>query len=299
MERTELLVIGGGAAGMAAALAAAGTGHSVLLCERSERLGGVLGQCLHNGFGLSVFREDLTGAEYAARCIAALDGSGVRVRTGTSVVSLAPDRTALLSGRDGVRRVAFERCILAAGCRERTAGSIGIAGTRSAGVFTAGTAQRLENIDHRSVGSRIVILGSGDVGQIMARQFVRSGRMVVAMVEQRDRVGGLARNRRECLEAYDIPVLLRSTVDEVLGTGRIRGVTIRDLDTGARRELACDALVTAVGLIPDRALCRDVLIDGQLPPWLRLCGNCENVHDIVDSVTREAERLGAEPWDGG
>ena len=297
MERTELLVIGGGAAGMAAALAAARAGRSVLLCERSDRLGGVLNQCLHSGFGLSVFREDLTGPEYAARCVAALDGSGVRARTGTSVVSLAPDRTALLSGRDGVRRVQFARCILAAGCRERTVGSLGVAGTRPAGVFTAGTAQRLENVDHRSVGSRIVILGSGDVGQIMARQFARSGRTVVAVVEQREQVGGLARNRRECLEAYDIPVLLRSTVDEILGAGHICGVMVRHLDTGARERLDCDALVTAVGLIPDRALCRDVLSGGELPPWLRLCGNCESVHDIVDSVTREAERLGAEPWD--
>jgi len=298
MERTELLVIGGGAAGMAAALAAARSGRSVLLCERDDRLGGVLNQCLHRGFGLSVFREDLTGPEYAARCVSALDGFGVRVRTGTSVLSLSPDRTALLSGRDGVRRVGFARCILAAGCRERTVGSLGVAGTRPAGVFTAGTAQRLENVDGLSVGSRIVILGSGDIGQIMARQFVRSGRTVVAVVEQRDHVGGLARNRRDCLEAYAVPVLLGATGDEIMGTGRISGVMVRHLDTGRRERLDCDALVTAVGLLPDRALCRDVLADGQLPPWLRLCGNCESVHDIVDSVTREAERLGAALWDG-
>ena len=296
MERTDLLVIGGGAAGMAAALSAAETGHAVLLCEKDERLGGILNQCVHRGFGRAVFTRDLTGREYAAEYAGRFPCPGVRVLTGTAVLSLSPDRTALLSGRDGLRRVGFERCVLAAGCRERSPWSQGIAGTRPAGVFTAGAAQRLENVDGLRVGSRIVILGSGDVGQIMARQFAQSGREVAAVVEQADRVGGIARNRRECLEAYDIPVLLRSTVDEILGTGRIRGVTVRDLDTGERREIACDTLITAVGLIPDRVLCRDVMDGGMLPGWIRLCGNCESVHDIVDSVTREAEALGASLW---
>ena len=294
MERFDLLMIGGGAAGLAAALSAAETGRTVLLCEKDERLGGILNQCLHQGFGRAIFEKDLTGPEYAALYVERVQRSGVRVLTGVCVLSLSPDRTALLSGRDGLRRVGFERCILAAGCRERTPWSLGIAGTRPAGVFTAGTAQRLENIEGLRVGERIVILGSGDVGQIMARQFIRSGR--VAVVEQMDHTGGLARNRRECLEAYDIPVLLRSTVDEILGMGRIRGVAVRNLDTGERRELACDALVTAVGLIPAQSLCRDVMVSGQLPDWLRLCGNCESVHDIVDSVTREAEALGASLW---
>ena len=296
MEAFDLLVIGGGAAGMAAALAAAGTGRRVLLCEKDARLGGILNQCIHRGFGRAVFGKDLTGREYAAEFLSKMELSDVLVHTGTTVLSLSPDRTALLSGRDGLHRVRFERCILAAGCRERTLGSLAVAGTRPAGIFTAGTAQRLENVDGLRVGSRIVILGSGDIGQIMARQFVQSGREVVAVVEQMDHVGGLPRNRRECLEACAVPVLLRSTVDEVLGSGRIQGVMVRNLDTGSRRELACDTLVTALGLIPDQSLCRDVLAEGKLPSWLRLCGNCESVHDIVDSVTKEAETLGAELW---
>ena len=151
----------------------------------------------------------------------------------------------------------------------------------------------MENLNGQRVGERIVILGSGDIGQIMARQFAQNSRKVVAVVEQMDHVGGLARNRRECLEAYHIPVLLRSTVDEILGTGRIRGVVVRNLDTGERRALECDTLITAVGLIPEQTLCRNVTEDGQFPDWLRLCGNCDSVHDIVDSVTREAEALGA------
>lgn len=296
MERFDLLVIGGGAAGMAAALSASEMGRRVLLCEKDDRLGGILNQCLHHGFGRSIYEKDLTGQEYAAEYIRRIQGSGVYVLTCTSVLSLSPDRTALLSGREGLRRVGFDRCILAAGCRERTFWSLGIAGTRPAGIFTAGTAQRLENIDGRRVGERIVILGSGDIGQIMARQFAQSGREVVAVVEQMDHVGGLARNRRECLEAYHIPVLLRSTVDEILGTGRIRGVMVRHLDTGERRALECDTLITAVGLIPEQTLCRNVTVDGQFPDWLRLCGNCDSVHDIVDSVTREAEALGASMW---
>ena len=296
MEHVDLLVIGGGAAGMAAAVSASKMGRRVMLCEKDERLGGILNQCVHSGFGRSVLGKDCTGIEYAAEYSARLRASDVQIRTGTTVLSLSPERTAVLSGRDGLQRVSFERCLLAAGCRERAPWSLPIAGTRPAGVITAGTAQRLENIDGLKVGGRIVILGSGDVGQIMARQFAQTGREVVAVVEQMDHVGGLPRNRRECLEAYHIPVLLRSTVDEILGTGRIRGVMVRDLDTGERREYSCDTLVTALGLIPDRTLCRDLSEDGALPGWLRLCGNCESVHDIVDSVSREAEILGAELW---
>ncbi len=296
MEHVDLLVIGGGAAGMAAAVSASKTGRRVMLCEKDERLGGILNQCVHNGFGRSVLGKDCTGVEYAAEYAARVKASDISVRTGTTVLSLSPDRTAVLSGRDALLRISFERCLLSTGCRERTPWSLPIAGTRPAGVFTAGTAQRLENVDGLKVGSRIVILGSGDVGQIMARQFAQTGREVVAVVEQMDHVGGLARNRKECLEDYHIPVLLRSTVDEILGAGRVSGVMVRDLDTGKRRELSCDTLVTALGLIPEQTLCRNVLTDGELPGWLRFCGNCECVHDIVDSVTREAEILGAELW---
>ena len=292
METYDVLIVGGGAAGMAAALSAAERGRRVLMADRETELGGILNQCLHAGFGRHIFGEDLTGLEYGRRYAAAVAASDVEVRLGTEVLSLREDRTALLSARDGLRRVGFARCVLAAGCRERPLGALDVAGTRPAGVFTAGTAQKLVNVGHYAVGSQIVILGSGDVGQIMARQFVQSGRRVVAMVEQAAALGGLARNRRACVEAYHIPVLLRTTVDEVLGEKRVRGVVLRDLDSGARRTLECDTLVTAVGLVPDRALCAGL---GDPPPdWLHLSGNCAFVHDIVDSVTEEALALGAE-----
>lgn len=292
MERFDILIVGGGAAGMAAAISAAECGRRVLLADREAAPGGVLNQCLHSGFGLHIFGEDLTGTEYARRYAEKLAQSDVAVWTGAEVLSLREDRTALISGRDGLKRVGFDRCVLAAGCRETPIGALNVAGTRPAGIFTAGTAQKLVNVGHYSVGSEVVILGSGDVGQIMARQLVQSGRRVVAMVEQASELGGLARNRRECVEAYRIPVLLRTTVDEVLGEGRVSGVMLRELDTGRRRALSCDTLITAVGLVPDRALCRGLAPDGALPDWLRLAGNCDYVHEIVDSVTKESCALG-------
>ena len=293
MENYDVLIVGGGAAGMAAALAAAEKGRRVLLADREPALGGVLRQCVHSGFGRHVFGEDLTGVEYGRRYAEAVAASFVTVWTGAEVLTLTPERTALISSRAGLWRVGFAACVLAAGCREKPLGALNIAGTRPAGVFTAGTAQKLMNIGHCAVGREIVILGSGDVGQIMARQFVQSGRNVVAMVEQADSLGGLARNRRDCVEAYHIPVLLRTTVEEVLGAGRVRGVVLRDLDTGARQTLSCDTLVTAVGLVPDRALLEGLPGSDPLPDWLHVSGNCDYVHDIVDSVTKEALILGA------
>ncbi len=294
MEHYDILTVGGGAAGMAAALSAAEKGRRVLLCERAAALGGVLNQCLHRGFGRAWYGEDLTGVEYGGRFAARLAHSDVTVCTGAEVLSLSPERSALISGRAGLFRVSFDRCVLSAGCRERPIGALPVSGTRPAGVFTAGTAQMLLNVGHYSIGAAAVILGSGDVGQIVARQLVQSGHSVVAMVEQADRLGGLARNRRECVEAYHIPVLLRATVEQVHGAGRVSAVTVRHLDTGARETLECDTLITAVGLVPDRALCRGLESGGALPDWLHLAGNCAFVHDIVDSVTAEAMALGAE-----
>ena len=294
MEQFELLVVGGGAAGMAAALAAAGKGRSVLLAEREPELGGILKQCLHMGFGRSYYGQDMSGVEYARRFIAEMAGVSITLCTGTEVLELRADRTALLSGRDGLRRVGFASCVLACGCRERGLDALRVAGTRPAGVFTAGTAQKLMNIGHYSIGREAVILGSGDVGQIVARQLVRSGRRVVALVEQNAALGGLPRNRRDCVEAYHIPVLLRTTAEEILGSGRISGVALRDLETGRRWEQACDTLIIATGLIPERALAERLTGGGPLPAWLKLCGNCDYVHDIVDAVTREGLALGAQ-----
>lgn len=293
MEHYKLLIIGGGAAGMAAAIAAkeAGCG-SVLLVERDERLGGVLPQCLHHGFGLARFHEDLRGAEYAERFLSPLAECGALIETGCAVLDIAADRTVLLSSAKGLRRVSFDHCILAAGCREKPAGALGLAGTRPAGVFTAGTAQRLMNSGGCSIGEHIVILGSGDIGQIMARQLIESGRRIVLMAEIRDTLGGLARNRRDCIEAYSVPVRLRSTVTELHGFPRLTAVTLRNLADGTDELIPCDTLITALGLIPERELIAPLLQSGSLPAWLHLTGNCEKVHDIVDSVTAEAEALG-------
>ena len=294
MERFELLIVGAGAAGMAAAVGAARAGaQRVLLADRNEVLGGILPQCIHSGFGLSYYHEDLTGPAYAARCAAALAETATEVRLGTAVLELRTDRTALLSGRGGVERVAFDRCLLCCGAWERPLGALPVIGTRPAGVFTAGQAQKLVNLGGYDVGRRIVILGSGDVGQIMARRFSLLGREVVAMVEQNAAPGGLARNRKQCLEAFHIPLRLRSTVTEVHGEGRVSGVTVKHLDSGETEELACDTLVVAVGLIPERELALPLLSSGAPPDWLGFAGNCDFIHEIVDAVTVQALALGA------
>ena len=288
----DLLVIGGGAAGMAAALSAEKAGAKrILIAEREDAPGGILRQCIHNGFGLGYFREDITGPEYAARFIQKLGSSGVELRCGTTVLELREDKTALLSSEGGIEEIAFRSCILATGCRERAIGSLPVSGTRPAGIFTAGTAQRMVNLMGLDVGQRIVILGSGDIGMIMARRFSILGKEVVAMVEQRSSPGGLARNIKNCIEAYSIPVLTRSTVVRVHGQGRISGVTVRSLDSGEESLISCDTLIVSVGLIPERELLSGF---SELPDWLRLCGNCDYVHEIVDSVTTQAESVGRE-----
>jgi NADPH-dependent 2,4-dienoyl-CoA reductase/sulfur reductase-like enzyme len=292
MEQFDLLVVGGGAGGMAAALAACETGHRVALAEQTGQLGGVLCQCLHRGFGRGYFGEDLTGPEYAARFTQRMARSPVTVWCNTAVVALHPDQTALLAGPGQVRRVGFKTCILAAGCRETPIGALPVSGTRPAGIFTAGQAQQLVNLGHYALGREIVILGSGDIGQIMARQLTLQGGRIVAMVEKRDTPGGLLRNRRECLQAFHIPLLLRSTVAEIRGSGRIQSVVVRQIDTGAQTELRCDTLITALGLIPDQTLAEELKKTGRLPDWLYLCGNCDTVHEIVDSVTWQALEIG-------
>lgn len=219
--------------------------------------------------------------------------SPVDVRTGTAVLRLRADKTALLSGAQGLLTVRFGRCILCTGCRERPLSSLPVGGTRPAGIFTAGQAQKLVNLGGYDIGQDIVILGSGDIGQIMARRFTLLGKRVAAMIEIRDTLGGMARNQKECVRAFHIPVILRATVDEVLGTGRICGVMVRHLADGRRERISCDTLITALGLIPERELVRGLETEGRRPEWLSLCGNCEHVHEIVDSVTMQAEQLGA------
>lgn len=288
MNKYDLLVIGGGAAGMAAALSARESGaEKVLICERESFPGGILRQCIHNGFGLGYFHEDLTGPEYAARFISRLETSDIEFRGDTTVLELRKDRTALISSLGTVEELAFDKCLLATGCRERAIGSLPVSGTRPAGVLSAGTAQKMVNLMGLDIGQRIVILGSGDIGMIMARRFTLLGKEVIAMVEREEAPGGLARNVKNCIEAYNIPVLTRSTVTKIHGKGRVSAVTVKNIESGEETFIACDTLIVSVGLIPERELLADF---AEIPSWLALCGNCEKVYEIVDSVTVQSEK---------
>ena len=290
MRSVKLLVVGAGAAGISAAAAAWDAGcRDVLLLDRAQSPGGVLPQCLHEGFGLTAFGRELTGPEYAARLAEKLAATGVVFLPGTEVLSVSPDRTAVLSRRGAVEQLRFERMILAAGCRERSIGSLGLAGTRPAGIFTAGEAQERINLRCQDLGDEILILGSGDLGMIMARRFTLEGKHVIAVLEQEARYTGMARNYHRCIEAFSVPLRCRMTVREIHGEGRIRGVTAGHLDSGEREFVACDTLVTALGLIPERDLVRGLEDSG----WLSLAGNCSRVHDIADSAAAEGASAGA------
>lgn len=292
MNKYDLLVIGGGAAGMAAALSACEAGaEKILIAEREARPGGILRQCIHKGFGLGYFHEDLTGTEYAERFIERLEKSEAEFRGDTTVLELRKNRTALLSSAGKVEEVSFSRCILATGCRERAIGSLPVSGTRPAGVLSAGTAQKMVNLMGLDIGRRIVILGSGDIGMIMARRFSLLGKEVAAMVEKEAAPGGLVRNVKNCIEAYNIPLLTHSTVTEIHGRSRVEAVTVKNLLSGESRRIDCDTLIVSVGLIPERELIADF---DELPCWLSLCGNCEKVYEIVDSVSFQAESAAKE-----
>lgn len=287
--KTELLIVGAGAAGIAAALAAWEAGcRDILLVDRRERPGGILPQCLHEGFGLAAYGAELTGPAYADRITERLAHTGVRLALGTDVLTVRGDKTAVLSDRSGLTELRFERLILASGCRERSIGSLPVAGTRPAGIFTAGQAQEMMNLRGQDVGREVLILGSGDLGLIMARQLVLAGKHVIAVIEQGPRCGGMARNYRRCIEPYQIPLRCRTTVSALHGERRLRGVTLRNLDSGAEELLPCDTLVTALGLIPERELVRGL---GD-PDWLSYVGNCHRVHDLADSAAAEAEAIG-------
>ena len=239
------------------------------------------------------FGEELTGPQYAARYQDKLTASDVEIMTGTSVIRLSEDGSGLLSGEGcGLLEVRAKAVILASGCRERPIGALPVTGTRPSGIFTAGAAQKLVNLGGYDIGNRFVILGSGDVGLIMARQLKLQGKEVLAVLEKESRCGGLERNRRNCLEAHHIPLRTRCTVSEVHGRGRITGVTVVDLKDGREALLQCDTLITSVGLIPERELSEEASGSGTLPGWLFLCGNACYVHDLVDDVTLESETIG-------
>ncbi len=289
MSHTQLLVIGAGASGVSAAVSAWDSGcRDILLVDRRDDIGGVLPQCIHEGFGLARYGRELTGPEYTEKLRQMLKATGVKLCLGVSVVSVSPDRTAILSGRDGIFRIGFDRLIIASGCREISVGELMIPGTRPDGIYTAGQAQELINIHRESIGRNILIMGCGDLGMIMARRFSLEGKNVIAVIEKEDHYTGMARNYHRCVERYNIPVMYSSAVTRIHGEGRITGLSVRD--ARGERFIPCDTLITAVGMVPDTALADRL----SSPPWLSLCGNCSRIHSIVDSAVEEAVRVGKE-----
>lgn len=289
MDRVELLIVGAGAAGMSAAVSAWESGcSSILLVDRNELPGGILSQCIHSGFGQSIYGKELTGPELNQLLTDGLGRTGVILKTGTTVTDVFADRTAVLSGKDGIGILGFDRLILAAGCRETAIGALGISGTRPFGIYTAGEAQRMINLHGENIGKEIVILGSGDLGMIMARRFTLEGKHVKLIVEKLPHYSAMARNYHRCVEPFGTPIAFSTELTEIFGEPRISAVAIRHSDTGKVEMLSCDTLVTAVGLLPDTALAEGL---GD-QPWLGLCGNCSRVHSIVDSAIEEARQTG-------
>ncbi len=290
MEHFDLLIVGAGAAGMGAAIAAWEAGcRSILLADQRSELGGILPQCIHHGFGQTTFGRELTGPEYAKKMAGRLLETDVQIALETSVCSISPQKTAVLSSRAGLRQISFMQLILASGCRETPVGALPIAGTRPSGIFTAGQAQELINLHHRDLGSNVLILGSGDLGMIMARRFSLEGKRVIAVIEKKMHYTGLTRNYQRCLQAHHIPLICSATVTEILGKDRISGVTVDYLDTGTREKIPCDTLIIAVGLIPNREL----VFGLETFDWLHFCGNCRTIHSIVDSAAAEGTKVGA------
>ncbi|MDK2931108.1 MAG: hypothetical protein PWR07_1239 [Bacillota bacterium] len=313
--RADVAVIGGGPAGLAAAIAARRLGAGrVVVIERDVRLGGILPQCIHTGFGVRWFGEELTGPEYAGRFVEQAKSAGVEFMLETMVLEVAPDlRVLAVSLRDGLIAVECGAIVLAMGCRERPRGALAIPGTRPAGIFTAGTAQRLVNIEGIVPGRRAVILGSGDVGLIMARRLTLEGVKVEAVVEIMRYPGGLARNIQQCLRDFDIPLYLGHTVSRIHGRDRLEGVSVAPVDDArvpiAEKEwfIPCDTLLLSVGLIPENELSAacgielDPATGGPIVtdemetsvPGIFACGNVVHVHDLVDHVTEDGMVAGA------
>jgi len=309
----DVVVIGGGPAGMAAALSSWEAGaRSVFLLERNEYLGGILPQCIHPGFGLQIWGEELTGPEYAETFIEKLNRTGVEVMTDTTVLELSPERVVKAVNSEGVWELKADSIILSMGCRERTRGMLRIPGHRPAGIFTAGLAQYLVNIAGYLPGEEIVILGSGDIGLIMARRLTLEGARVKMVVEIKNSLSGLVRNYVQCIQDFNIPLLFSHTVTEVRGKERVEAVMISEVDeggnplSGSEREVECDTLLLSVGLIPENELSRQAKIPlSPLTggPWVDedfstdlegffACGNVVSVFDLVDYVTLVAERAG-------
>ena len=313
MIKHDIVIIGGGPAGMAAAVAAFDSGvKDVVILDREDELGGILRQCIHNGFGLHKLGRELTGPEYADTFKQMVTERGITVYNETTVTGITSERIVTAQNRDGVLKIEAGAIVLAMGCRERSRGALNISGTRPAGVYSAGTAQKFVNCMGYGVGKKVVILGSGDIGLIMARRMSLEGAKVEAVCEIMPYSGGLTRNIVQCLEDYGIPLYLSHTVAEIHGKKRVEGVTIAQVDENRRvieetpRYIPCDTLLLSCGLIPENELTTganvpmDFVTSGALVdenrqtevPGIFACGNVLQVHDLVDYVSDEAELAG-------